>query len=223
MKLRLLDQKEEVPNVRTFIFEAEEPLTWQPGQYMHYIFPHDNPDSRGTERWFTISSAPYEGHVQITTRFAGSDSSSFKKALLNLKSGDEIEADGPKGKFVLQEGDHHHVLIAGGIGITPYHSMLKQLAHDNKLSHATLLYANNDENFVFDDELESIAAQDSTFHESKFVGRRITDEDLKAYAAEDNSIFYLSGPEPMVENYEQVLAGLDVPAERVKTDYFPGY
>jgi ferredoxin-NADP reductase len=162
MKLRLLDQREEVPNVRTFVFEPEEPMTWQPGQYMHYTFPHDTPDSRGVERWFTISSAPYEQHVQITTRFAGEKGSSFKRALLNLKPGDEIEADGPKGKFVLQDGDHHHVLIAGGIGITPYHSMLKQLAHDKKLSHADLLYANNDDNFVFDKELEGLAAQDPT-------------------------------------------------------------
>lgn len=223
MKLKLLNQKEEVPNVHTFIFEPEEPLDWRPGQYMHYTFPHDNADSRGLERWFTISSAPYEQHIKITTRMAGDKGSSFKKALLNLKAGDQIEADGPKGKFVLREGDYHHILIAGGIGITPYNSMLKQLAHDKKLSHADLLYANSDENFVFDKDFEDLAAQDPTFREAKFVGRRITDGDLSAYAAEDNSVFYLSGPEPMVESYEELLKSLGVPQERIMTDYFPGY
>lgn len=225
MKLRLINTKQELSDVKTFIFEASEPVAWEAGQYMHYVFPHDGEDDRGHERWFTISSAPYEGHITITTRFAPEHSSSFKKALKELQVGQEIEADGPKGKFIMDDPAKKHIFIAGGIGITPYRSMLLQLDHDNKPINVELLYANRDENFVFGDELAALMAKHPSFKIRQFVGERhIEESDLKPYADDPENNIYVSGPEPMVEAFEEMLkTKLGVPEERVKLDFFPGY
>jgi ferredoxin-NADP reductase len=191
---------------------------------MHYVFPHQNEDDRGHERWFTIAAAPFEKHLQITTRFTEEKSSSFKKALKALKIGDSFEADGPKGKFVITEPAKKHVFVAGGIGITPYRSMLAQMDHDGQDLKVELLYANRDQNFVFGGELERIEKSRQNFHIHKFIGERhIEASDLKPYVDEPETIIYLSGPEPMVEAFEDMLQNMGVPEERLKTDFFPGY
>lgn len=224
MKLKLVEHKPLFSDVETFYFESTEPIEWQPGQYMHYVLPHDNEDDRGHERWFTISAPPYEGRISITTRF-NDKGSSFKKALRAMKIGDEIEADGPKGKFIIDDASKKAVLVSGGIGITPYHSMLLQMDHDGEGINADLLYANRDDNFVFGDELSALEKKHPNFHIHKFVGdRHIEEADLKPYADDPNNVIYLSGPEPMIEAFEDTIKeDLKVPEERVKTDFFPGY
>lgn len=225
MKLKLLEKKPEIPNVTTFIFEPEEPVDWQPGQYMHYLLPHPEEDDRGVGRYFTVSSPPYEKRPTITTRFDTEHGSTFKKSLKMLEIGQEIESDdGPKGQFIIQEDASRHYFIAGGIGITPYHSMLQQLDHDNQPFNIELFYANRDENLVYGEELERLARKHADFHIHKFIGDKRIDEDALKMCAEDQKcIFYLSGPRPMVENYEHMLKGMGVAEERVKLDYFPGY
>lgn len=224
MKLTLKETRPEVENVITFVFESDEPVDWQPGQYMHYAFPHPSEDDRGEERWFTISAPPYEKNITITTRFTDEKGSSFKKALKNLKPGDTIEADGPKGKFIIEDFSKKYVLVAGGIGVTPYHSMLMQFDHDGRMPDIELLYANRDENFVFLDKFEALTAKYPNLSIKKFVGdRRIEEDDLKPYADDQSKVIYLSGPEPMIENFETQLQDMGVPEDRLKTDFFPGY
>ena len=224
MRIKFVGKKKEIENVYSFIFEPNRVVSWQPGQYLHYELSHPSVDGRGIERWFTISSPPYEKHPTITTRFDPKRSSTFKKALLNLKEGSEIEAGEPRGDFLLNSDASRHVLIAGGIGITPYRSMLLQLDHDNKPLNIDLFYANRDENFVFDDEFQNLVTKYSEFKIHKIVGdQRITENDLKPYLEDESIIFYISGPKPMVEVYQHLLEELDVSPERVKTDYFPGY
>lgn len=223
MKLKLIERKPRFTDVESFIFEPEQPIDWQAGQYLHYDFPHQNQDERGQERWFTISAPPYEKNIMITTRFTPDRGSSFKHALKDLKIGDTIQADGPKGKFIVDDLSKKHILIAGGIGITPYRAMLLQLDHDGKDINAELLYANRDDDFVFGDELSELEKKHPNFHVHKIVERRLNEEDFKPYADDPNSIFYVSGPEPMVENYAELLQNMGVPEERIKTDFFPGY
>jgi len=223
MKMRLKSKQKEVEGVYSFIFEPEEPISWQPGQYLHYVLEHDNPDDRGTERWFTIASAPFENNITITTRFDGERMSSFKTALFNMQVDDAIEADGPKGKFILQEGEHRHVFIAGGIGITPFRSMVVQLVHDKQQKKIDLMYANRDNNFVYGDELKSLQANQPSFHLLEFIDKRIEDSDLQDFIQDKSAIYYLSGPRSMVEAYESMLIDKGVDKVAVMTDYFPGY
>jgi ferredoxin-NADP reductase len=224
MKLTLREQRLATNNVKTFVFDASEPVQWQPGQYMHYVFPHPKEDDRGEERWFTISAPPYEKNITLTTRFTDEKGSSFKKALADMKTGDTIEADGPKGKFIIEDFDTKYVLVAGGIGITPYRSMLLQFDHDGKMPDIELLYANRDSSFTFDDEFSRLESKYPNFKVKKFVGdHHIEAKDLKPYADDQSNTIYLSGPEPMIENFEEMLQDMGVLEDRLKTDFFPGY
>jgi ferredoxin-NADP reductase len=224
MKLKLIERKKRFEDVESFIFEPEQPIKWHGGQYMHYVFPHRGEDSRGHERWFTISAPPYEKNLMITTRFAAQEGSSFKKALRAMKIGDTFQADGPKGDFVITDTSKKYILIAGGIGITPYRAILLQQDHDATELKAELLYANRDENFVFIDELRQLEAKHPSFQIHTFVGdHHIDQSDLKPYLDDPSTVFYISGPEPMVEGYEETLQKMGAAKERIFTDFFPGY
>ena len=106
------------------------------------------PDDRGVERFFSIASAPHEKHVMVTTRFAPK-SSSFKKALRNLRPGDAIEAHDLEGDFVVDDAEKTFVFIAGGIGITPFRAILLDLDYNKKPLNVQLLYANRDNDFPY--------------------------------------------------------------------------
>jgi ferredoxin-NADP reductase len=102
--------------------------------------------------------------------------------------------------------------------------MLAQLDHDNKDFNIELFYANSDNDFVFDEELMQYEQKHSDFHIHKFVGdKRIKPADLQQYVDERGALFYLSGPRPMVEAYEDLLKEMGVGEGRIKLDYFPGY
>ncbi len=225
MKLKLIDKKALSKDVETLIFEPNEKITWKPGQYLHYVLDHPNADDRKNERWFTVSDAPYENHPSMTTRFAEKNGSTFKNALKNLSLGDEIEADGPGGKFVVEDPSKQYIFIAGGIGITPFRSILLESAHDKQPINVDLMYANRDDNFIFDDEFQAITAGNPNFRIHKFVSpKKIEEDDIKAVADKlDDPQYYISGPKPMVEAYDAMLKGMNIAEEKIHNDDFPGY
>jgi len=100
---------------------------------LFYTFPNDNPDNRGVTRYFTISSTPFEDFIMITTRISR-PSSSFKESLTEMKIGGRITASGPDGDFTIDDLGKNYIFIAGGIGITPFRSILLQMDFE-KLSH----------------------------------------------------------------------------------------
>jgi ferredoxin-NADP reductase len=222
--MHLIERHAEIEDVESFIFRPESDIKWQAGQYLHYALEHNNPDERGIDRWFTISSAPFESDIRLTTRFAKENGSSFKRALYSLAIGDNLKAYDAEGDFLLDKDFSNHILIAGGIGITPYRSMLTQIDHEIKPINAILMYANSDENLVFVDDLAKLEAKHSGFEIQKYIGERhIVGADLKKYANDKRTVFYISGPRKMVIGYSELLQSLDVPKVRIKTDYFPGY
>lgn len=227
MRLTLLAKKEETSDVTSFIFQPDQDLSWQAGQFLYYTLPHPDADDRKTQRYFTISSAPHEGHIMLTTRFAGEDkASTFKKAFFNMKMGDVIEADGLVGDFTLVDPERNHIFIAGGIGITPYRAILLDLDYKNLPINATLLYANKDKNnIVFRNELEVLAVKHPTFKIHYFFNPERIDEAAIKKIVPDliKPIFYISGPEIMVEAFEKMLPKMGIPEANIKKDYFPGY
>lgn len=225
MKLTLINKKTEVPGVQSFVFEPTEPLTWKAGQYIHYVLPHQPADDRGTERWFTVSSAPFEKHPAITTRFASEKGSTFKQALAALAVGDSVEASYVDGDFTVADTEQEYAFVAGGIGITPFHSILKEADHAGVKLHVTLLYANRDENVVFKDELDTWAKNNPNLLIHYLTApKRVDEETIRAHFADlQKPIFYISGPEPMVKSLGALLETMGVPAEHIKLDDFPGY
>jgi len=225
MKLKLIAKNKETPEVISFIFKPSRPLNWKAGQFAHYMLNHMPTDDRGSDRWFTIASASYERHLKLTTRFAKTQSSSFKKKLKALKPGDSIEISDVDGDFVVNDLKRHYVFIAGGIGITPFRSILKETAHAGTSLHVTLLYANRDKHVVFKKELESMVKQNPNLVIHYIFGPgQISKVTIKKLVPDlKKPLFYISGREAMVENVGNMLNKLGVPKKHIKQDWFPGY
>ena len=225
MTLKFTGSQPVAGNVVSFSFESDDSLQWLPGQYMHYILPHADADDRGTERWFTNSAAPSEGKVMISTRIDAEHGSSFKRVLQSLKPGDTIEADGPEGDFTVDDEARNYLFVAGGIGITPFRSILTEAHAKGAQLHVTLLYANRDENVPFKDELEQYVADNVNLHIDYFITPKALDADqIKQYADNlEDPLVYLSGPEPMVKSFANDLETLGISKESLKLDDFPGY
>lgn len=225
MKLKFVEKFPEAGDAVSHISEPQEQMNWTAGQFLIYFLPHEKADVRGYQRFFTISSAPYEKHVMLTTRIFAQNQSSFKQTLEELKPGELIEVKGPDGDFVLTDPSKQYVFIAGGIGITPFRSILKQLDHEGKDFRVELLYANKTDEFVFKDELERIAGEHPSFKIHYIISPQHVDEKYIEQNVQNykNKTFYVSGPEPMVESLFEMLKGMGLPEENIKTDYFPGY
>ena len=153
-------KKEQVAqDAYSFYFEKPD-IEFLPGQYMQLKLDIPNPDIRGATRLFSITSSPTENHLRITTRII---QSSFKLALSNLKPNDQVHIVGPYGKFIFDETDNSpHIFLAGGIGITPYLSMIKY-AYDKNLNISMTLFTSfrKVEDIVYRDVLTKIAAEKS--------------------------------------------------------------
>ncbi|MBI3577751.1 FAD-dependent oxidoreductase [Candidatus Gottesmanbacteria bacterium] len=237
MKLTLKEIRSETKEAATFIFTLDIPIGYLSGQHVSIIVPIEAPDERGKVRTFTISSSPtQEGIITITTKRGPS---SFKQTLFSLPIGSAIEARGPTGSMTLDESDNRlRVMIAGGIGITPFRSILKY-AFDKKLNlPITLLYSNKTpEEIVFRAELDEIASKlpsvkiiHTITHleesKEKWEGRtgRVDETMIKEVAPDlTNTLFFIAGPTAMVEAMIELLKGLTIPNENVKFEKFSGY
>lgn len=221
MKINFINKKHETDSVWSFCFEKPENITWVAGQYQTYYLPVESENKDDKRHFFTISSAPHEGYFQITTRLTGSK---FKTALDNLKIGDPIDCENIEGDFVWVESKEPKVFIAGGIGVTPFRSMLADRRHKGLSSDVHLIYANRDDNVVFRPELDELSKSDPSFKVTYLTGQQLTPE-LLLKTDEDllKKLVYLSGPEPMVDDLGQKLLDAGLPKNQLKQDWFPGY
>lgn len=225
MNLKLIDKKKETPDVITFIFKPEETLVWKAGQFLHYVLHHEPTDDRGSDRWFTVSSAPFEKNIHITTRITSEKGSSFKNSLNSLKIDEDIEISNLEGKFTLDDPDKNYIFVAGGIGITPFRSIIKELDFEKKSINITLLYANKDKNIVFKEELEEISKRNPNFKIHYVFSPEHIDENKIQSLIPDfkEKIIYVSGPEQMVDSVFETLKKMGTPETNLKGDWFPGY
>jgi ferredoxin-NADP reductase/Na+-transporting NADH:ubiquinone oxidoreductase subunit NqrB len=216
-----------------FTFRPTQPLKFAPGQYMEFTLPHDQPDSRGVRRYFTLASSPTEELLHIGVRFY-ENGSTFKKTMLAMDEKKAILAAQLSGDFTLPDDPQQPViLIAGGIGITPYRSMLKYLIDTNQTRPITLLYSERTEaDIAYKDIL--VAAQQqgmniictlTTQTESTNLRLGKIDAELVQSNVGDikKTLFYISGPHPMVTDIKSLLRNIGVPFENIKVDFFPGY
>lgn len=222
MQLTLKEKEHLIDDVWAFRFKPEQPEKWAAGQYISVELPHDNPDGKGTKRWFTVSSAPYETIIQITTRVTNS---SFKQALAALPIGGQlIQLDEPHGDLIWQDTDTPLVFIAGGIGITSLRSMLRQRAHDGQPLNVTLAYGNRTKAIPFKQELDSYAANEPGFTVHYVVGQPLTAARIAELAPGLNeSLVYISGPTGMSKALSDELVAAGLPAGNLKQDFYPAY
>ena len=236
MKLKLTKKEKVAKDTMSFFFEPEKPISWLPGQYFYFTLPNPKyPDPRGNTHYFTIATSPTEGKVILcTTRMR--EKSLYKKSLAELKVGDEIEGEGPEGTFILDEKEKgDHVLIAGGIGITPFRSILKYHTDKKLPTKLHLIYANSTpEEITYLSELKKLVKNNKnitidftvTKPDKKWKGLvgRVDAEMIKRLTSEyENPKYWLCGPPAMVDAMESALGKLKITADKVKAEKFSGY
>jgi len=214
-------------DIMSFYFKPQIPVKWEAGQFMYFTLQHDNPDDRGTGRFFTISSAPFEENIMITTRFSGDASSTFKKALLKMEIGQDISALMPQGEFVVKDFTKSYVFIAGGIGITPFRSILLDLDFNKQLGNMRifLLYSNRSNDIVFKNEFDGLVLKNPFLKIRYIISPEICNIELIKNTVSDfqEKIYYISGPINMVNSIEDALSKGGIGDDKIKKDYFPGY
>ncbi len=235
--MKLVKKEEVAHNIWEFTFESNKKLNYVPGQFLEWSVPHSNPDSRGVRRYFTIASSPNEQYISFATKII-EKSSSFKKALLLLNVGQRITASGLEGDFVLPSDEKRTlVFIAGGIGITPFRSMVKSLLDQVQSRNITLIYSvRSAEEIAFKDIFEkserhgwlkvAYVVGDESAYTGVLQGKvgPLSESMLKDVAGDLNkSLFYVSGPPPMVDSVGQMLANIGTPNSNIRRDFFPGY
>jgi ferredoxin-NADP reductase/Na+-translocating ferredoxin:NAD+ oxidoreductase RnfD subunit len=234
--LKLKSKRKMSSNIVDFTFKPSQRLAFAPGQYMEFTLAHQKPDSRGYRRFFTLASSPTEESLHLGVRFYA-DGSSFKKALYSIDGRTTMMAGQIAGDFTLPEDPEQKlVFIAGGIGITPYRSMLKYLLDVSEPRDIVLLYTNKTAN--------EIAYKDILNEAQKQLGIRVfyTLTDAKALPRNWNGLvgrihegmilktipdyqvrtYYISGPPDMVRTYEYILKNMGVKQNQIKKDFFPG-
>ena len=142
LMLSLREKIKIAPDIYEFVFNLEKKIIFLPGQYLEWTLNLKNPDSRGNRRYFTIASSPTEENLKIGVKFYP-DSSSFKKKLISVTENDKVFAGQLSGDFIIPKNNNQKlVFIAGGIGITPFRSMVKYLL-DNKIKMPIVIFYSN--------------------------------------------------------------------------------
>lgn len=224
------------PDILEFTFRPEHRLAFAPGQYMEFTLGHPQADIRGNRRYFTIASSPTEDQMRLGVRFYP-HGSSYKQAMARLGGRTTLLGGQLAGDFTLPTDPRRKlVFIAGGIGITPFRSMLKYLIDTKQRRDIVVLYANRrPQDIVYQDVLAEAQARlgarviytltDPMTAPDNWQGARgRIDERMIASLVPDyyDRLFYLSGPPEMVRATEETLRRLGVRKSHINRDYFPG-
>ena len=224
-------------NTYEFIFTPERMIPFKPGQYLEWTLPHGKQDSRGSRRYFTIASSPTEPTASLGIKFY-EGSSSFKQALTALEPGGRVIGSQLSGEFILPENrDKKLIFIAGGIGITPFRSMIKYLIDTNEKRDVVLFYANKTYQDVayraiFEQAHKALGITTVyTLSDTNGVPAAfqyepgmVTPELIKKYAPDfKERTYYISGPRAMILSFKENLQKMGIPRSHIKTDFFPGY
>src|SRR6478672_8287926 len=224
-------------------------LDYTAGQFAFFDIGGVYNDSKGPIRHFTISSSPTENFIMFSTRIRDSP---YKKRLLTLEEGTKVKVRGPEGQFVLhQDYSKPAVFLSGGIGVTPFRTMIKY-ATDKQLPIKIVMFDSNRNinNILFKkefDDWENInrnlkiiytisEGEDGRQHEqssssvkSDWKGEygRIDKAMILKYLDTNelnNSLFYICGPPSMLQSMQTLLQeALQIPKERIKVEEFTGY
>lgn len=220
--LSLTGKRREAEGIYTFSFAGQDDLKFQPGQYMEWTIPSSRSDSRGNRRYLTISSSPTEKELAFTVKVP-SPASSFKTQLQKFQSGDRILATHLAGSFTLPKNQGQKLaFVAGGVGITPFRSIIKYLVDSNQHRDILLLYsAAQQADFAFTDLFTQ--AQKMNVKTVYSTGKMDVDIIAKAVPDLKDRLFYISGPYGFVKTVRQSLIEMGLPRNKIISDYFPGY
>jgi len=224
----LLKGREEVA-AGTMAFHLSKPagFLFKPGQSVTLSLIEPPAEANSTQRIFSLVSAPFEDGLTVATRMR--EGSAYKRALEALPLGATLKLKGPRGLMTLHEDrSRAAVFISGGIGITPFMSMLRQAAHDRLAQRLFLLCSNRrPEDAPFLPELQELARRNDSL---RLLARMtdaegfIDEDTVKTFVAGAAApLYYLAGPPAMVTAMKGILRGGGVSDQDVRSEQFYGY
>lgn len=174
---------------------------------------------------YSLSSSPTESELRITFREGISE---LKKVLQGVKAKDKliITQYGNDYNFQLKK-NQSSVLIAGGVGIAPFRSMIKETYDRGDKSDIMLIYLNQNDQFLFRKELDIWSSKmpnlTITYISTKDINRKKREKLIQSLIKDINKNFYISGPPGMVESNEHLLLDMGVNLRNIRIDSFGGY
>ncbi len=235
--VRLEGREEIAEGTMAFHFEKPTGFSFKPGQAMDVVLiDPPSTDAQSARHTFSIVSAPFQAELVVATRMRDS---AFKRAFKSLPIGSPAKLEGPFGSLTLHNDRvRPAVFIAGGIGITPFMSILRQAAKHQLPQRLLLLYSNRrPEDAAFLAELQQLEQQNKNFRlvatmtemsksarkwdgETSFVNADLVKRFVGDLAA---PIYYVVGPPAMVEAMQEVLSRAGVAEDNIRTEEFYGY
>jgi len=231
VRLRVERRRDVTPTVRELSFHAARPFSFHPGQYLELDVPHRRPDARGTRREFSIVSAP-EDLPEVRIAFKDGSQSSYKRALAAVEPGSTLAITGVWGDFVLPSRPTSPVLlVAAGIGVTPFVSQLRHLMATGQDRDVVLVYVVSEAaELAFRDEIAASGIPVVVFSRDEpldlpagwvWAGPDRVDAEglLRTVPDIAQRAAYVSGPPRLISALAPALAK----AKSLTTDAFAGY
>lgn len=214
-----------------------QPFPYRAGQTIDLTLPDPlYSDAAGSRRTFSLTGAPGDNQIGIATRVRAS---AFKRSLLEIPLGTEVELEGPFGSFTLPNRATRVVMLAGGIGVTPFRAMVED-SIVRPLEHSLLLIHSNrtPEEAPFLNELTQWGNRSERFDYRPTMTQ--AERSLSGWAGErgrvtaafvspvlpadrNEPLFYVAGPERFVQGVREALQSLEVDEDRLRFEEFPGY
>jgi ferredoxin-NADP reductase len=234
---KLKDRKEVAERTIAFRFEKPSGWTFKAGQFidMTLLDPAET-ESEGNTRGFSIASGPHEETLMVATRMRDT---AFKRVLKNMPIGTAVKIEGPSGDLTLPNNSKRAVvLLAGGIGITPFRSMLVRAAKE-KLPHRIFLFYSNrrPEDAPFLEELQILERENPNYKliasmtemeksqqpwngETGLINQEMLGRHLKSA---ETPIYFIAGPPAMVKGLHAMLNKAGVDDDDIRSEEFAGY
>lgn len=235
--IKLMGREWVAEGTMAFHFTRPTGFDYKPGQAVDVILKNPRTaDAQSGRHAFSLVSAPFQDELAVATRMRDS---AFKRALQSLPIGEPVGIDGPFGSLTLHNNrTRPGVFVAGGIGITPFMSILRQAARDRLPHRLSLLYSNRrPEDAAFLAELQQLDQRLPNFRlvatmtqMSKSIRSwegetRPIDEDLVTTECRELAapICYLAGPPGMVAALRQTLNRAGIDDDDIRGEEFFGY
>jgi ferredoxin-NADP reductase len=210
--VKFLGSKVVAEGTMAFEFSKPKGFEFQAGQSIDMTL--------GTQIYpFSIAASPNENLIRIVTRMR--PESEFKKKLKKLKAGEKVRIQGPSGDFTLRKkSDKRLIFLAGGIGITPFSSMIAWAFQEKLPYKITLICGNSSkESAALLSDLEYVASQHANV-DMQAIFHRLTKKDIPF---DPNAVYYIAGPPGFVQNTRKILEDAAIDEDFIKTEQFDGY
>ena len=234
---KLKERKEVAEGTMAFRFEKPSGWAFKAGQYLDMtLLDPSEKDSEGNVRSFSIASAPHEDTLMVATRMRDT---AFKRVLRTMPLETAVKIEGPSGDLILQNDfTRTAAFLAGGIGITPFRSIVHWAAKDKLSNRIVLFYSNRrPEDAPFLAELQSLERDNPKYKliasmtemeksqqpwngETGLINQEMLGRHLKGATS---PIYYIAGPPAMVKGLHEMLSKAGIIDDDIRAEEFGGY